>query len=154
MQEVLDYSETMMRAALRALPDGEAEFTDIFDGDGVIAPGETDDETFTVKLRDHQARRHDHRRLHRLRSAGRRADERAADRHRVRRVLRAEDDCRSEEPDPAELRLLAAGDGDRAAGSVVNAQLPAPVVYANHEMSHRVADMVMAAMFAVHAARR
>ena len=28
MQEVLDYSETMMRAALRALPDGEAEFTD------------------------------------------------------------------------------------------------------------------------------
>ena len=37
MQEVQDYSETMMRAALRALPDGEAEFTDIFDGDGVIA---------------------------------------------------------------------------------------------------------------------
>jgi N-methylhydantoinase B len=33
-------------------------------------------------------------------------------------------------------------------GSVVNAQHPAPVVYANHEMSHRVADMVMAAMFA------
>ena len=27
MQEVQDYSETMMRAALRALPDGEAEFT-------------------------------------------------------------------------------------------------------------------------------
>ena len=51
MQEVLDYSETMMRAALRALPDGEAEFTDIFDGDGVIADGETEDATFTVKLR-------------------------------------------------------------------------------------------------------
>ena len=31
----------------------------------------------------------------------------------------------------------------------MNAQLPAPVVYANHEMSHRVADMVMAAMFAI-----
>src|SRR5260370_5970227 len=31
-------------------------------------------------------------------------------------------------------------------GSVVNAQMPAPVVYANHEISHRVADMVMAAM--------
>ena len=51
MQEVQDYSETMMRAALRALPDGEAEFSDVFDGDGVIAPGEVDDETFTVKLR-------------------------------------------------------------------------------------------------------
>jgi N-methylhydantoinase B/oxoprolinase/acetone carboxylase alpha subunit len=60
MQEIQDYSETMMRAALRALPDGEAEFADIFDGDGVIAPGEIDDETFTVKLH-HQARRRDHR---------------------------------------------------------------------------------------------
>ena len=29
--------------------------------------------------------------------------------------------------------------------SVVNAAFPAPVVYANHEMSHRVADMVMGA---------
>jgi N-methylhydantoinase B len=31
-------------------------------------------------------------------------------------------------------------------GSVVNAEFPAPVVYANHEMSHRVADMVMGAL--------
>ena len=34
-------------------------------------------------------------------------------------------------------------------GSVVHAQHPSPVVYANHEMSHRVADMVMAALFAI-----
>ena len=34
-------------------------------------------------------------------------------------------------------------------GSVVNAQPPAPVVYANHEISHRVADMVMATMFRI-----
>jgi N-methylhydantoinase B len=34
-------------------------------------------------------------------------------------------------------------------GSVVNAQPPAPVVYANHGISHRVADMVMAAMFQI-----
>ena len=34
-------------------------------------------------------------------------------------------------------------------GSVVNAQAPAPVVYANHEVSHRVADMVMASMFQI-----
>ena len=45
MDEVLDYSETMMRAALRALPDGEASFEDMFDGDGVLAPGATEDET-------------------------------------------------------------------------------------------------------------
>src|SRR5262249_16572971 len=31
-------------------------------------------------------------------------------------------------------------------GSVVNAEFPAPVVYANHEMSHRVADMVFGAL--------
>jgi N-methylhydantoinase B len=31
-------------------------------------------------------------------------------------------------------------------GSVVNAGFPAPVVYANHEMSHRLADMVMGAL--------
>jgi N-methylhydantoinase B len=29
---------------------------------------------------------------------------------------------------------------------VVNAEFPAPVVYSNHEMSHRVADMVMGAL--------
>src|SRR3954454_23749883 len=51
MDEVLDYSERMMRAALRALPDGEAEFNDIFDGDGVVAVGETDDATFKVSLK-------------------------------------------------------------------------------------------------------
>jgi len=34
-------------------------------------------------------------------------------------------------------------------GCVVNAQHPSPVVYANHEISHRVADMVMAALFAI-----
>jgi N-methylhydantoinase B len=31
-------------------------------------------------------------------------------------------------------------------GSVVNAQFPSPVVYSNHEISHRVADMVMGAL--------
>jgi N-methylhydantoinase B len=33
-----------------------------------------------------------------------------------------------------------------AKGLVVNAEFPAPVVYANHEISHRVADMVMGAL--------
>ena len=34
-------------------------------------------------------------------------------------------------------------------GSVVNAEFPAPVVYANHEISHRVADMVMGALASI-----
>jgi hypothetical protein len=32
---------------------------------------------------------------------------------------------------------------------VVNAAFPAPVAYADHEMSHRVADMVMGALAAI-----
>ena len=148
MQEVQDYSETMMRAALRALPDGEAEFTDIFDGDGVIAPGEIDDETFTVKLR-----------------ITKRGDTITAD--------FTGSDPQVAGPMNAPLTVTASGvfcalkmiadpkslippnsgcwrpvTVTAPPGSVVNAQLPAPVVYANHEMSHRVADMVMAAMFA------
>ena len=49
MDAVLDYSETMMRAALRRIPDGEATFEEVLDGDGVIAPGATEDETFTIR---------------------------------------------------------------------------------------------------------
>ena len=148
MQEVQDYSETMMRAALRALPDGEAEFSDIFDGDGIIAPGEIDDETFTVKLR-----------------ITKRGDTIIAD--------FTGSDPQVAGPMNAPLTVTASGvfcalkmiadpkslippnsgcwrpvTVTAPPGSVVNAQLPAPVVYANHEMSHRVADMVMAAMFA------
>ena len=149
MTEVLDYSETMMRAALRALPDGEATFEDVFDGDGVLNPGETEDETFTVKLR-----------------LIKRGDTIVAD--------FAGSDPAVAGPMNAPLTVTASGVfcalkmiSDSGSlippnsgcwrpvtvtappGSVVNAQHPSPVVYANHEMSHRVADMVMAAMFRI-----
>ncbi len=146
MQEVLDYSETMMRAALRALPDGEAEFSDVLDGDGVIAQGAATDETFTVKLR-----------------ITKRGDTITVD--------FAGSDPQVAGPMNAPLTVTASGvfcalkmivdpqslippnsgcwrpvTVTAPVGSVVHARLPAPVVYANHEMSHRVADMVMAAM--------
>ncbi len=146
MQEIQDYSERMMRAALRALPDGTAEFTDVFDGDGIIAPGETTDETFTVKLR-----------------IDKRADSIIAD--------FTGSDPAVAGPMNAPLTVTASGvfcalkmiadpkslippnsgcwrpvTVTAPPGCVVNAQLPSPVVYANHEISHRVADMVMAAM--------
>ncbi len=149
MQEVLDYSETMMRAALRALPDGEAEFTDIFDGDGVIGIGETEDRTFTVKVR-----------------ITKKGDTIVAD--------FAGSDPAVAGPMNAPLTVTASGvycalkmiadpkslippnSGCWRAvtvtappGCVVHAQHPSPVVYANHEMSHRVADMVMAAMYRI-----
>ena len=142
----------MMRAALRALPDGEAAFTDMFDGDGVIAAGETDDATFTVKLR-----------------IDKRGDTITAD--------FTGSDPSVAGPMNAPLTVTASGvfcalkmivdpkslippnsgcwrpvTVTAPQGCVVNAQLPAPVVYANHEMSHRIADMVMAAMYPDHAA--
>ena len=150
MQEVLDYSETMMRAALRALPDGEAEFTDIFDGDGVIAAGETEDDDVQGQAQASP-------------SAG---DTITAD--------FTGSDPAVAGPMNAPLTVTASGvfcalkmiadpkslippnsgcwrpvTVTAPPGSVVNAQHPSPVVYANHEMSHRVADMVMAAMFAI-----
>jgi N-methylhydantoinase B len=149
MQEVLDYSETMMRSALLALPDGEAEFSDVFDGDGVIAPGETEDETFKVHLK-----------------VTKRGDTVTAD--------FAGSDPAVTGPMNAPLTVTASGvfcalkmivdpkslippnsgcwrpvTVTAPPGSVVNAQHPSPVVYANHEMSHRIADMVMAALFAI-----
>jgi len=149
MKEVLDYSETMMRAALRLLPDGEASSTDVFDGDGVLAPGAEADEPFTVRL---TVRKHN--------------DTITAD--------FAGSDGQVLGPMNAPLTVTASGvycalkmiadpkslippnSGcwrpvrvTAPPGSVVNAQPPAPVVYANHEISHRVADMVMAAIFQI-----
>lgn len=149
MDEVLDYSETMMRAALRALPDGTAAFEDILDGDGVLAPGETEDATFRVALR-----------------IDKRGDQITVD--------FAGSDPQVAGPMNAPLTVTASGvfcalkmiadphslippnSGcwravrvEARPGTVVNAVLPAPVVYANHEMSHRVAEMVMAAMAAI-----
>jgi N-methylhydantoinase B len=149
MQEVLDYSETMMRAALCALPDGEADFSDVFDGDGVIDDGETTDENFTVKLR-----------------VSKHGDTITAD--------FTGSDPAVAGPMNAPLTVTASGvfcalkmiadpkslippnsgcwrpvTVTAPAGSVVNAQHPSPVVYANHEMSHRIADMVMGALFAI-----
>ena len=149
MSEVQDYSETMMRAALRLLPDGEASFEDIFDGDGVIAAGETEDATFTVRLC--------------VRKSG---DSISVD--------FTGSDPAVAGPMNAPLTVTASGvfcalkmivdpkslippnsgcwrpvSVTAPEGCVVNARLPAPVVYANHEMSHRIADMVMAAMFQI-----
>ncbi|MGD9614847.1 MAG: hydantoinase B/oxoprolinase family protein [Alphaproteobacteria bacterium] len=146
MDEVLDYSERMMRAALARLPDGEAGFTDVFDGDGVLTPGSDRDEPFTVRL-----------------TVRKQGDTITAD--------FAGSDPAVPGPMNAPLTVTASGvycalkmiadpkslippnsgcwrpvTVTAPAGSVVNAQPPSPVVYANHEMSHRVADMVMAAM--------
>src|SRR3546814_21126358 len=50
MDEVLDYSERLMRDALTRLPDGEGWFEDVCDGDGILDAGETEDRTFTIRM--------------------------------------------------------------------------------------------------------
>lgn len=149
MDAILDYSETMMRQALRSLPDGVTEFADIIDGDGVLEREETVDATFRIAL-----------------TLTKRGDSITAD--------FAGSDGQVAGPMNAPLSVTASGvfaalkmivDPDSLIppnsgcwrpvtvtappGSVVNAQEPAPVVYSNHEMSHRVSEMVFAAMYAL-----
>lgn len=146
MAGVMDYSETMMRKALAALPDGSGYFEEQCDGDGIIEAGETKDAPFTVRMK-----------------VEKRGDEMIVD--------FAGTDPAVPGPMNAPLAVTASGvftaiktmadpnavippnSGCWRAitvkaepGSVVHAQSPSPVVFANHEMSHRVCDMVYGAM--------
>jgi N-methylhydantoinase B len=146
MAAVMDYSERLMRATLMDLPDGEGAFEDFCDGDGVADDASGKDAPFWIRL-----------------SVKKRADRLLVD--------FAGTDPQVKGPMNAPLSVTASGVycGLKTAidpnnlippnsgcwraititapkGSVVNAEFPAPVVYANHEMSHRVADMVMGAL--------
>jgi N-methylhydantoinase B len=148
MREVMDYSDRLMRAALTDLPDGEGAFEDFCDGDGIADDAEGNDARFRIRL------------------AVRKARDRLI-------VDFAGTDPQVKGPMNAPLSVTASGVycGLKTAidpnnlippnsgcwrsieirapkGSVVNADFPAPVVYANHEMSHRVADMIMGALAA------
>jgi N-methylhydantoinase B len=146
MTQVMDYSERLMRAALMDLPDGEGRFEDFCDGDGIPDDPSGADARFRIQL-----------------SVQKIADRLIVD--------FAGADPQVKGPMNAPLSVTASGVycGLKTAvdpnnlippnsgcwrtieirapkGSVVNAEFPAPVVYANHEMSHRVADMVMGAL--------
>ena len=148
MGEVIDYSERMMRTLLAGMPDGESSFEDFCDGDGIIEQGDNDDATFKVCL-----------------AVRKRGDSLTFDFTGSDRQVKG--------PMNAPLSVTASGvyaavkmvvDPKGLAppnsgawrpieviapeGTVVNAQFPAPVVYANHEMSHRVADMTFGALAA------
>ena len=146
MAEVMDYSEAMMRQAIAGLPDGSAEFEDICDGDGVIDDEAGRDAPFRIKLRV----------------------EKEGD---ALTVDFAGSDPQVPGPMNAPLAVTASGiytsvkmvadpsnlippnsgcwrpiEVKAPEASVVNAAAPAPVVYANHEISHRVADMLFGAL--------
>jgi N-methylhydantoinase B len=146
MREVIDYSDRLMRAALEDLRDGEGAFEDFCDGDGIADDAEGNDARFRIRL--------------------------AVRKTRDRLIVDfAGTDPQVKGPMNAPLSVTASGVycGLKTAidpnslippnsgcwrsieirapkGSVVNADFPAPVVYANHEMSHRVADMIMGAL--------
>jgi N-methylhydantoinase B len=146
MAEVMDYSDRLMRAALLDLPDGEGTFEDFCDGDGIADDDLGRDASFRIRL-----------------SVTKTGDRLIVDFDGT--------DPQVKGPMNAPLSVTASGIycGLKTAidpnslippnsgcwrsieirarkGSVVNAEFPAPVVYANHEMSHRVADMVMGAL--------
>jgi N-methylhydantoinase B len=146
MAEVMDYSDRLMRAALLDLPDGQGTFEDFCDGDGIADDDLGRDATFRIRL-----------------SVTKTGDRLIVDFDGT--------DSQVKGPMNAPLSVTASGIycGLKTAidpnslippnsgcwrsieirarkGSVVNAEFPAPVVYANHEISHRVADMVMGAL--------
>lgn len=146
MQEVMDYSERMMRAMLTALPDGTASFEELCDGDGVLEEGETEDRPFKIRM-----------------TVTKRADTLSVDFAGTDRQVAG--------PMNAPLNVTASGiycaikmvadptdlvppnsgcwrpvELTAEPGTVVHAQSPAPVVFANHEISHRVADMLFGAL--------
>jgi N-methylhydantoinase B len=146
MAEVMDYSERLMRATLTDLPDGEGTFEDFCDGDGIADDQSGNDAPFRIRMR--------------------------VEKQRDRLIVDfAGTDAQLKGPMNAPLSVTASGvfcglktavdpgnlippnsgcwrsiEIKAAKGSLVNAEFPAPVVYANHEISHRVADMVMGAL--------
>ena len=146
MQEVMDYSERMMRAMLAGLPDGTCSFEELCDGDGVLEEGETEDRPFKIRM-----------------TVTKRGDTLSVDFSGTDRQVAG--------PMNAPLNVTASGiycaikmvadptdlvppnsgcwrpvELIAEPGTVVHAQSPAPVVFANHEISHRVADMLFGAL--------
>ena len=146
MAEVLNYSEKMMRTLLARLPDGKSTFEDFCDGDGIIEEGDAEDQTFQIKMT--------------VEKTG----------ERISVDFSGTDDAVSG-PMNAPLSVTASGvfcalktiidpDGlippnsgcwrtitvSAPKGCVLNAEFPSPVVYANHEISHRVCDMTFGAV--------
>ena len=146
MDEVLSYSERLMRAALSDLPDGEGYFEDFCDGDGLPDDADGNDAPFWVRMK--------------VKKTGDRlfvdfagSDPRVAGpMNAVLSVTCSGIYCGLKMcVDPNSLIPPNSGcwrtiEVVAPKGSVVNAEFPAPVVYSNHEMSHRVADMVMGAL--------
>ena len=146
MQGVMDYSEILMRKALAGLPDGEGRFEDVCDGDGIIAPGDTEDRTFAIRM--HVVKQGD-----RLTVDFAGSDGQVAGPMNAPLAVTASGIFTAVKTMADPNALIPPNSGcwrpvtvKAEPGTVVHATMPAPVVYANHEISHRVCDMLFGAM--------
>ncbi len=146
MQEVMDYSERLMRRMLTQLPEGSATFEDYCDGDGIIEEGDKEDRTFRIHLR---VTKEDDRLT--VDFAG--TDRQVLGPMNAPLAVTASGVYAAVKmvADPADLVPPNSGcwrpiELRAEPGTVVNAVSPAPVVYANHEISHRVCDMLFGAL--------
>ena len=146
MAQVMDYSERMMRATLMELPDGQGTFEDFCDGDGIADDASGADAQFRIRLSVQKI-------------ADRLIVDFAGTDSQVKGTMNAPLSVTASgvycglktaiDPNnliPPNSGCWRAIEIKAAKGLVVNAEFPAPVVYANHEISHRVADMVMGAL--------
>ena len=147
MVEVMDYSETMMRKFLAELPDGEGRFEDFCDGDGILEPGAEEDETFTIRM--HATKRGDTLVVDFTGSdpqvAGPMNAPLSVTASGIYTAVKMVVDPNGMIPPNSGCWRAITVTAPEA--TVVNAKFPAPVVYANHEMSHRVCDMLFGALF-------
>ena len=146
MQEVMDYSDRMMRAALRGLPDGAAFFEDFCDGDGVVEEGEKEDAVFYIRM--HVTKRSD-RLIVDFAGTDRQVPgpmnaPLAVTASGIYTAIKMIADPRDFVPPNSGCWRAIELSAEK--GTVVHAESPAPVVYANHEISHRVCDMLMGAV--------
>jgi N-methylhydantoinase B len=148
MADVMNYSERLMRTMLAELPDGEGRFEDFCDGDGIADDAEGRDAPFWI-------------RMHVVKAGDRVVVDFAGSDRQVKGPINAPLSVTASgvfcglkmAVDPNNLVPPNSGcwrtiEVKAPKGSVVNAEFPAPVVYANHEISHRVADMLMGALAA------
>ena len=149
MQEVMNYSERLMRRMLAELPDGTAAFEDFCDGDGIVEEGDKEDRTFRIQLR--VTKRGD-----RLLVDFRGTDRQVPGPMNAPLAVTASGVYAAVKmvADPADLVPPNSGcwrpiELTAEPGTVVHAVSPAPVVYANHEISHRVCDMLFGALAAL-----
>ena len=146
MQGIQDYSERMIRNQLDRFEDGEFYYEDFCDGDGILGIGQTEDENINIRLRVNKV--DDHLTVDFTGSDGQVDGPMnaplavtASGVYTAVKMIADPNDLIP--PNSGTWRAIGVNAPE---GSVVNVLPPAPVVFANHEMTHRICDMVFGAV--------